>query len=171
MRVVVRTVSWVLVFVAIGAAVASWFTPKGELDATDAAEVAVDALASVGFEGTVDEVPERGVHRSDRRDPADVWVVFVTVDDEPIEAQVLTTRGQLVYVDDRIGEDDTGRLLTDDQFVEIGAYRDTRLLDAWVMRNAAGTVAALVLGAVGFVLARRSAPLWSEPVSPEKELP
>ncbi len=165
MRVVVRTVSWVLVFVAAGAAVASWFTPKGDLDRIDATEIAIDALAAAGFEGTVDEPPERGVHRTAGGDPVDVWIVFVTVGDEAIETQVLASKGQLVYVDDRIGEDDTGRLLSDEGFTEIGAYRDTRLLDAWVVRNAAGTVAAVAIAVVGWVLARRSDPLWPAPLT------
>lgn len=161
--------SWLVVFLAAGAAVASWFTPKGELDRVDATEIAIDALGSVGFDGTVDERPRRSVHRPERQDPVEVWVVFVQVEDERIEVQVRTTKGQLVYVDDRVGENDTERLLSDDQFVEIGRYRDARLLDAWIARNAAGTIAAVAIAGVGFVLARRSEHLLPSPA--EKEQP
>lgn len=147
-----------LVFLALGSAGASWFTTRGELDAADAAEIAVDALASVGADGLVADEPERGVHVPEGEEPVDVWIVFVDVDGELIETRVQTTVGKVVYLDDIIGEDDSGRLLTDDEFVQLGNFRDTRLRDARIRTNLAGSVAAAAVTAVGLTLAMRRPP-------------
>lgn len=162
MRRVVRYVSWVLVFVAAGAAIASWTTTRGELDATDAGEIAVDALGSVGHPGTVVGTPQRDEHSPPGEDPVDVWVVSVEVGDEQIEMRVQTTVGAVVFVDDRIGEGDLERLLTDEEFAELGAYRDRRLRDRRIRTNLAGSLAAAAVAAVGVPLSFRSASLWRQ---------
>ena len=159
-RAVVRVISWVLLFGAVGAAAAAWFTPQPLLEADDAATVAVGALEDVGFEGTVAGTPELTSHTPDDGDPVAAWTVFVDVDDDTVELRVQESAGQLVYVDDRIGADDTERLLTDDQFARIGDYRDDAVFRDWVARNVAATVAAALIAVSGFVIAKRSARIW-----------
>lgn len=160
----VRTVSWVLLFAALGAAGASWFTPTPELDADDAQELAGDALGEAGVEVDDLAAPVRMVHQTESGDTVDAWRVRadVQVDGEPeeIELRVQQSAGQLVYVDDRIGAGDTERLLTDDQFATLGEYRDDTLADRWVQRNALAAVAALIIAATCYALATKSGPLW-----------
>ncbi len=156
----VRVVSWVLIFGAVGAAAAAWFTPQPVLDADDAVDVAVDALAEVGFEGTLAGDPELVSHTPKDGDSIAAWAVFVDVEDETVELRVQESAGQLVYVDDRIGPDDVERLLTDDEFAEIGGYRDDVVFRRWVAQNIGGTIGAAVIAAVGFVIAKRSDRLW-----------
>lgn len=160
---VVRVLSWVLVFVAPAAAAASWFTPRPDLDRSDAVETAVGALAEVGFDGTVTDRVVRSVHEPDDGDPISVWIVPVEVDGEEVELRVERAAGRLVYVDDRIGADDSERLLSDGEFRAIGRYRNDATLDRWVARNAAASLAAVAIAVVGYVLARRSDRLWGAP--------
>lgn len=158
MRVVVRTAAWVLVFVALGAAVASWFTPKPDLDAVDAVDTAVGAFTQVGLDGAPGELIERMQHSPSDGDPVAVWVVPLDVDGQEVETRVLVDSGQLVYVDDRVGPDRQERLLTDDQFRTIAEYRNDVTLGEWVGRNLAATAAAVLVALVGFVVAKRSDP-------------
>lgn len=155
-----RVVSWVLVFGAVGAAAAAWFTPQPLLESDDAVDVAVGALDDVGFDGSVSGEPELVSHTPEDDDPVAAWAVFVDVDDETIELRVQESAGQLVYVDDRIGADDTERLLTDDEFVQIGDFRDDSVFRRWVLRNIVGSIAAAMIAGVGFVIAKRSTRLW-----------
>lgn len=156
----VRVISWVLLFGAVGAAAAAWFTPQPLLEVEDAESVAVGALDDVGFAGNVTGSPELISHTPDDGDPVAAWAVFVEVDDDTVELRVQESAGQLVYVDDRIGDDDTDRLLTDDEFAQIGDYRDDAVFRGWVERNIAATVAAALIALSGFVIAKRSARLW-----------
>lgn len=151
-----RIAAWVVVFVALGAAVASWFTPRPDLEAGDAADTAVGAFEAVGLEGSPGEPIERTRHSPAEGDAVDVWVVPLEVDGEEVETRVLVDAGQLVYVDDRVGPDRQERLLTDAQFRTIAEYRDDVTLDDWVARNGAATAVAALIAAVGFVLAKRS---------------
>ena len=160
MRAVVRVISWVLLFGAVGAAAAAWFTPQPPLETDDAESVALGALDDVGFSGEVSGEPELISHTPDSGDPVAAWAVFVDVDDDTIELRVQESAGQLVYVDDRIGTDDADRLLTDDEFEQIGDYRDDAVFRDWVDRNVAGTVAAALIAVSGFVIAKRSHRLW-----------
>ena len=167
MRTVVRTVSWVLLFAALGAAAASWFTPTPELDADDASQLALDALdgADVAVERV--EPPVRMVHETEGGDLVDAWRVPVEVRAgdavQEIELRVQESAGQLVYVDDLIGADGTERLLSDEQFERMGRHRDDTLADRWVLRNALAAIAAIGTAATCYVLATRSDPLWSAP--------
>lgn len=167
MRTVVRTVSWVLLFAALGAAGASWFTPTPELEAKDASDLARDALGEAGIEVDRIAAPTRMVHQTESGDTVDAWRVRteVQVDGEPeeIELRVQESAGQLVYVDDRIGADDAERLLSDDEFATLGRYRDDSLADRWVLRNGLAALTALLIAGTGYVLASRSDPLWSKP--------
>lgn len=166
-RSVVRTVSWVLLFAALGAAGASWFTPTPELGAEDASELARDALAEAGVEVDRLTTPVRMVHQTESGDTVDAWRVRaeVQVDGaaEEVELRVQQSAGQLVYVDDRIGVDDAERLLDEDQFATLGQFRDDTLADRWVLRNAIAGGSALFVAVTGYVLATRSDPLWSSP--------
>jgi hypothetical protein len=156
----VRILAWMLVFVAPAAAVASWFTPRPDLDEDDAAETALGALAEVGIDDArVDEV-ERSVHEPEDGEPVDVWVVVAEVGGEEIELRVQESVGQLVYVDDRIGPDDTERLLTDGEFERMGDYRNDATLGRWARRNAVASATAVLIAVVSYVLARRSHRLW-----------
>lgn len=158
----VRILAWMLVFVAPAAAVASWFTPRPDLDEDDASETALGALAEVGFEdATVDEV-ERSVHEPEDGAPVDVWVVFADVDGERIELRVQESVGQLVYVDDRIGPDDAQRLLTDAEFEQMGDYRNDATLGRWALRNGLASATAVLIAVMAYVLARRSHRLWED---------
>lgn len=158
----VRIVAWMLVFVAPAAAVASWFTPRPDLDEDDAAETALGALSDVGFDdAAVDEV-ERSVHEPEDGAPVDVWVVHAEVDGERIELRVQQSVGQLVYVDDRIGPDDTERLLTDDEFERMGDYRNDATLGRWALRNGLASANAVLIAVVAYVLAKRSQRLWED---------
>ena len=161
MHRVIRIAAWVLVFVAPAAAVTSWFTPRPDLDRSDAAETALGALEEAGFEGEVDGRIRPGVHELENGDTVEVWFVPLDVEGEPVELRVRRSVGQLVYVDDRIGPDDTERLLTDDQFEAMGEYRNDATLGRWVLRNAAGSIDAAIIAVVGYVLAKRSDPLWA----------
>lgn len=164
MRVAVRTVSLALLLVALGAAGASWFTPRPELEAADAAEVAIEALAAAGFDGEVAEEPTLGVHDSESGDTFDAWTVFVDVPvdgtAERVELRVRQSAGQLVYVDDRIGPDGSERLLTEQQFQAIGRYEDDSLTNRWMLRNGVGSVSAGAIAVTCFALARRPEVLW-----------
>ena len=163
MQTVIRSLAWVLVFVAPAAAAASWFTPRPALDAAEAAQTALGALDEVGVEGEVTEPVVLAPHVPEDGDPVDAWVVLVDVaGDETIEVRVQESAGRLVYVDDRIGPEDTERLLTDDQFDAIGEYRDDVTSGQWIQRNVVAVAAAAVAAAVAFVIAKRSDPLWKE---------
>lgn len=165
MRVVVRTVSWVVLFASLGAAGASWFTPTPELDADDAVELARTALAKAGVASELADAPRAAVHESDESGSVDAWFVELAVPadgvSERIELRVQRSAGRLVYVDDRIGPDDTERLLDDAQFEALGGYRDDTLADRWVLRNALAAVSAILIAGTSFVLATRSDALWS----------
>lgn len=160
-RTLVRAAAWVLVFVAPAAAVAAWFTPRPDLDRSDAVETALGALEEAGFDGRVAGRVSRDVHELESGDTVDVWVVPTRVEGERIELRVRRSAGQLVYVDDRIGPDDTERLLTDRQFEKMGEYRNDATTGRWTWRNVAGTVDALAIATLAHVIARRSDPLWT----------
>lgn len=155
-----RIVSWVLVFVALSAAAVSWFQPQPELDEDDAVETVVGALAEVDLEATVTDPVVLSGHVTDAGDAVDVWVVFATVGAERIEARVLVDQGQLVYVDDRIGGDLSGRLLDDDQFASVDRYRSDATVDEFVRLHLLASITAVVIAAVALVLAKRSDRLW-----------
>jgi len=159
-RRIVRLGAWVLLFAALGAAAAAWFTPTPELDADDAAQLALDALAEADVEGEVTGAPERADHRTEDDERVGVWIVEVVTrvdgEREPIELRVQRSAGRLVYVDDRVGEDDAERLLSDEQFEALGAHRDDSLADRWVRRNALAVVSALLIAGTCFVLATRA---------------
>lgn len=165
MRTVVRTVSWVLLFAALGAAGASWFTPTPELGPDDASGLAFDALGEAGVDVGRVSAPREIVHETRDGDTVDAWSVRANVrvdgEVEQIELRVQRSAGQLVYVDDRIGEGGTERLLTEDQFATLEGHRDDTLADRWVLRNALAAVAALVIAGTCYVLATRSDPVWS----------
>ncbi len=160
MRSVIRPASWALVFVAVGAAGAAWFTPRPDLDAGQAAGTAVGALASVGFDATVTKPVTRATHDTADGRTVDVWDVFADVEGEEIETEVQVDAGQLVYLDDRVGADQSDRLLSDDQFAAIADYRDNAALHDWVGRNVAASVAGLTIVLIAFFVAKRSDPLW-----------
>lgn len=159
--------SWVVLFAALGAAGASWFTPTPDLEADDAGDLARDALGAAGVEVDRVAAPVRMVHQTEAGDTIDAWRVRADVEvdgqAEEIELRVQQSAGQLVYVDDRIGVDDAERLLDEDQFATLGQYRDDTLADRWVLRNALAAVAALIIAGAGYALATRSDPLWSTP--------
>lgn len=163
----VRTVSWVLLFAALGAAAASWFTPTPDLEAQDASDLALGALGQADVDVERVAPPVRMVHQTEAGDTVDAWRVRADVrvdgETEEIELRVQQSAGQLVYVDDRIGANDAERLLDDDQFAVLGRYRDDSLADRWVLRNGLAAVAALIIAGTGYVLATRSDPLWSAP--------
>jgi hypothetical protein len=165
MRTVVRSVAWVAVFVAVGAAAISWLTPRPDLDAADAEATALGALDEVGVDGTVDEPVERSQHATADGDELDVWVVYVDVDApgdtvETVETRVLLDAGQLVYVDDRIGPDRQERLLSDDDFAAVADYRHDATLGDWVTANVGAMIAAALVAVTGYVIAKRSDPVW-----------
>lgn len=167
MRNVVRTVSWVLLFAALGAAGASWFTPTPEIDADDAVDVARVALAQVGVASELVRAPEEGVHETKRGEDVDAWFIALAVDadgsSEQIELRVQRSAGRVVYVDDRIGDDDSERLLSQEQFEALGDHRDDSRSDRWVTRNLLAAVSAAAIAGTSYVLATRSDPLWSTP--------
>lgn len=156
----VRILAWMLVFVAPAAAVASWFTPRPDLDEDDASETALGALTEVGFDDARVGDIERSVHEPEDGEPVDVWVVLAEVDGEEIELRVQESVGQLVYVDDRIGPDDTERLLTDAEFEQMGDYRNDATLGRWARRNGVASMSAVLIAVVAYVLAKRSHRLW-----------
>lgn len=162
----VRLVSWMVAFVALGAVSASWIllgASPPELEADDAAEVALDALAEVGHEGRLITTPEPGEHQHEEGEVVDVWTVRIEVEGGEVQLRVQQSRGQLVYVDDRIGPDNADRLLTDEEFERIGGYRDNSVVDQQLRVNIAATLAALVIAALGYVIARRSGRLLESP--------
>ncbi|MCO8126363.1 hypothetical protein NHL50_03995 [Acidimicrobiia bacterium EGI L10123] len=165
MRTVVRTVSWVLLFAALGAAGASWFTPTPRLDADDASDLALDALSGAEVDVERVEPPVRMVHETGEGDLVDAWRVLVDVRargaDEQVELRVQESAGQLVYVDDLIGDAGTERLLSDEQFEVLRQHRDDTLADRWVLRNALAAIAAIGIAATCYLLATRSDPIWS----------
>jgi hypothetical protein len=167
-RPAVRTIAWVLLFVAPSAALVSWFTPRPALDAGDASETAIGALAELGIRASVDGPVRLGKHEPEDGDAIDAWVVMVEVPgkgdaaDEQIELRVQETAGRLVYVDDRIGPDDTARLLSDEEFDRLKEYRNDATSGRWYLRNAGAVLAAALVGGVAFFLVARSDPLWRD---------
>ena len=156
--------SWVLLFAALGAAGASWFTPMPELEADDASEVARAALTEADVDIDRIQPPVLMVHETADGQLVDAWRVLVDVRSagalEEIEVRVQESAGQLVFVDDIIGTAGTERLLSDEQFESLGQHRDDSLADRWVLRNAMAAVAALAIGGISYILATRSVPLW-----------
>jgi hypothetical protein len=167
-RSLVRTVAWVVLFVAPAAAVVSWFTPRPALDAGDASETALGALAELGIRGSVEEPVRRGEHEPEEGGSIDAWVVMVEVPgkgdaaDEQIALRVQETAGRLVYVDDRIGPDDTARLLSDEEFDRLKEYRNDATSDRWYLRNGGAVLSAALAAGVAFALVARSEPLWRD---------
>jgi len=166
MRRFVRPVAWVLLFAALGAAAAAWFTPTPDLDADDAAELAIDALAEADVEAELAERPRRGRHVTQDDEEVDVWIVALDVPvrrrTEEIELRVQRSAGRLVYVDDRIGADDADRLLDDDQFEALGQHRDDSVADRWALRNGLGGLSAVITAGACYLLATRSDRLLEE---------
>ena len=156
MRRAVRTAAWVLLFAALGAVAASWFTPRPELEPDDAVATAEGAFSAVGFDAAVTKPVVRSSHVPDGEEAVDVWVVYLEIDGDEVETRVLVDAGQLVYVDDRIGADRSGRLLDDEQFLAIADYRNDVTLDRWVRRNGFATMLRSWSPAVCFVIAKRS---------------
>ena len=165
MRTVVRTVSWVLLFAALGAAGASWFTPTPKLEADHASDLALGALREAEVDVERVKPPVRMVHETRDDVLVDAWRVVVDVQAqgavEEVELRVQESAGQLVYVDDLIGADGTERLLSEEQFEVMSQHRDDTLADRWVLRNAMAAVAAIGIAATAYILATRSDPLWS----------
>jgi hypothetical protein len=163
---IVRPAAWVLLFAALGAAAASWFTPTPKLDAADASRMAMDALDRAEVDAELVGAPRRAEHRSSEGATVDVWVVEAETEvgdrTEGIELRVQRSAGRLVYVDDRIGPNDAERLLSDEQFDVLGAHRDDTLADRWALRNGLGALSALVIAGTCYVIATRSDPLWSQ---------
>lgn len=157
--------SWVLIFAAVGAAGASWFTPTPDLEADDAGELVIDALTEAGIDVGRVSGSRQIVHETEAGELIDAWRVRANVRVEggleQIELRVQQSAGQLVYVDDRIGEDHSERLLTDDQFASLGRHRDDTLANRWVLRNVLAAVAAVAVAGTCYVLATRSDPVWS----------
>lgn len=152
----VRKVAWVLVFVAPAAAAASWFTPHPDLDRDDAVDVAVGSLADVDVTAEVTAEVTDAVHETEEGVSIDVWVVPADVGDQRIELRVHRSVGELVYIDDRIGPDQTERLLTDAQVESMDDYRDDATRGRWIARNAAATVAAAIIAAVAWLMVTRA---------------
>ena len=167
MRNAVRTVSWVLVFASLGAAGAAWFTPTPEIEAEEAVDVARLALDEAGIASEVERTPRAGVHETEDGREVDAWFVVLAVDaggePEQIELRVQRSAGRVIYVDDRIGPDDTERLLTQEQFEALGDHRDDSRSTRWVARNLLAALSAAVIAGASYVLATRSDPLWSTP--------
>jgi hypothetical protein len=165
-RRAVRTGAWILLFAALGAAAAAWFTPTPELDAADAAQVAQGALAAADVESELSGAPRAGEHRTEDGDEIPVWIVLAETEvgrrTEEIELRVQRSAGRVVYVDDRIGPDDAERLLSDDEFRALGRHRDDSTTDRWVLRNGLAGVSGLVVAAACFLLATRADRLWEE---------
>lgn len=156
---VVRGLSWLLAVVAVVAATAAWLDDRPDLTADDATEVALGALAEVDVDGRAERAPTPIEHQPDDGDPIESWSVLVEVPtdagDDQIELRVQRSAGQLVYVDDNVGPDDTQRLLTDDEFDQIGDYRDNAVFNDWVVRNGVGTGAAAAIAVLGVLVAKR----------------
>ena len=135
-------VVFVVAVVAVVAATAAWLDDRPDLTADDATEVALGALAEVDVDGRAERAPTPIEHQPDDGDPIESWSVLVEVPtdagDDQIELRVQRSAGQLVYVDDNVGPDDTQRLLTDDEFDQIGDYRDNAVFNDWVVRNGVG---------------------------------
>lgn len=154
---VIRTLAWILTFVAIGAAAAAWFTPQADVDAETAGEISLRALTDAGVEDiAVVGTPTRGSHTTGDSGTVEVWQVVVDVAGDEIDVLVDAEEGQLVYVDDLVGKNHDQRALTEDQWDSVEFYRDDQRRDDWVQRNIVGSIGAAVIVAVGFVLARRS---------------
>lgn len=150
-----------LIFIAVGAAATAWLTPRPEIDEDDAAEVALGALDEASVDATLAKAVVESEYVPDNDDPLEVWVVTVSVGEEMVELQVDQQSGQLVYVDDNIGPNDSERLLTDEQFEVVAKYRSTELRD-WIRRNAFGSAAATLIAILGFIVSKRSDRLWKE---------
>lgn len=157
MRRAITRASWAVVALVVGAAMVRWLSDRPDLEPADARTVAVDALAAIDREGTVSREVVLTEHTLESGETVEAWVVFVDVDGDEIELRVQTTVGQLVWVDDNIG--DGKRLLTDEEFDALDEYRDEEIHDRWVATNVAGSVGAGAIALVGYGLATRSAGL------------
>lgn len=156
---VIRAISWCLTFVAIGAAAAAWFTPQPDVDAEMAGEISIRALENADVEGAVVVgTPKRATHVGQDADAEEIEVLEVVIglNDEEFEILVDAEEGQLVYVDDLVGEDGDQRALSEEQWDSVEFYRDDHRDDEWVERNVTGSIAAAVIVVVGFALARRT---------------
>ncbi len=170
MRLLVRAGSLVVAAVAVAAVAGAWAGGRPELDASEATDVAVRALASVGVDAELAGAePTTMVHETQDGAEVDAWSVVLVVDavDDPtadddavgeeVEVRVRTSSGQLVYLDDRIGPDDLDRLLDDDQFAALGDHRDDEVADDWVRRNGIGTASGAIVVGTALALRRRAA--------------
>ncbi|MDP8955237.1 MAG: hypothetical protein M3N37_10075 [Actinomycetota bacterium] len=116
----------VVVCLIAGAYAAGRETPR--LSAAEAQVFAQQALIDSGAR----EVELRGEPRAEdfapppeegqpRRDPVSVWIVPLTVSDQPIELYVTQTGGRAAYLDDALP--DGGFVLNEEQFDRLERFR------------------------------------------------
>ncbi len=164
MRVVIRSVCWVLAVTAVAVVAVAWSSTRPTLDAADAADVAVRALDSAGFAAVVTDPPIAGRHETHDGQVLDVWIVDATVRDgeqrATIELRVQKSAGHVVYVDDRIGPHQQDQLLSAEQFERLGRYEDDTYADRWALQNGLGSASAIFVVVVSVVLSRRTDTLW-----------
>lgn len=138
------TIGWVCAAVALGALLVGWLQPPPDLSRDDARTVAQRSLDHVDVEGArvAPTVVARTFER-EGRDAVDVWVTSATVRGfaGTIELQVDRGDGTLVHLDDR-SDDQSSRLLSDEQFARFDGYATNPAQDRRLRRNLLLTVAA-----------------------------
>ena len=151
MRTLLRYGPFVLVAVLVVAVVVAWARPTPELEADDAAAVAIGAISSLDLESVVD------VEAGPILGPDDEWVVQLGVGEHTIEVRVPPTVGELSYVDDNIGPAAAPtQLFSDDQIAALDRYRDDEVADDRTRQNAVGSAGAVAVLVVIGLLAWRS---------------
>lgn len=142
--------------IAVVAVAVSWFSGLPDLTASEAEAVAVDALRAAGVDAEVAGAVEPGTHTTDDGIAREAWFVALDAalgsETTRIEVAVQADAGQILRVDDRTDAGDLA--LSDAQFAAVDEFRDDVNQGRWLRRNAAGTVAALVVVAMALALVR-----------------
>ena len=149
-----RVVTIGVIIAAVATVISVAIAWTSDITAARAETVAVDALGEAGVAAEV----ERGASSatftpSDGGSGQPVWQVLLGVGDDTIRVDVHRELGQVVFVDDLVGDGRSERLLDADQWAAVDGYDAP---DRWLQRNVLATVAAVwILGAAVALVLRR----------------
>jgi hypothetical protein len=144
----------VALIAVLGAWILGWTSPP-ELTAADARAFTHRALDEIGLDAIrVDATTRSGTYTiRGTETELDVWETSARVSGGRIELKVDREIGEAVFVDDvnAAGDD---RLLSDEQFRQLGDFRTDPARERRLLRNIAGTVAGVVTAAVAVLVSR-----------------
>ncbi len=144
----------VALIAVLAAWILGWISPP-ELTAADARQFTERALEGIGLDAIRVEPDVRSGTYTIRgtETELDVWETSALVSGGQVELKVDREIGEAVFVDDVNAEGDD-RLLSDDQFRELGDFRTDPARERRLLRNIAGTVAGILTAAAAVLVSR-----------------